>query len=86
VLKGLWAPLVDRFGWGRLGHYRGWLIVLPARLLQRARITSEQKPLDIHTSFIMRSPDDPGTRAIGLPLDTSTDVVYGEELMVLPYR
>lgn len=27
-LKFLWAPLVDRFGSARLGHYRSWLLVL----------------------------------------------------------
>ncbi|WP_168583606.1 MFS transporter [Gephyromycinifex aptenodytis] len=27
VLKFLWAPLVDRYGIRKLGHYRGWLIV-----------------------------------------------------------
>jgi MFS family permease len=27
VLKFLWAPLVDRFGSARLGHYRGWLLL-----------------------------------------------------------
>lgn len=26
VLKFLWAPVVDRFGSRRLGHYRGWLL------------------------------------------------------------
>lgn len=26
TLKFLWAPVVDRFGSARLGHYRGWLI------------------------------------------------------------
>lgn len=26
VLKFLWAPLVDRYGSSRLGHYRGWLL------------------------------------------------------------
>jgi MFS family permease len=26
TLKFLWAPLVDRFGSVRLGHYRGWLL------------------------------------------------------------
>jgi MFS family permease len=28
VLKSLWAPVIDRYGWQRLGHYRGWLILL----------------------------------------------------------
>ncbi|WP_114560516.1 MFS transporter [Desertihabitans aurantiacus] len=27
-LKVLWAPLVDRWGWAVVGHYRGWLLVL----------------------------------------------------------
>lgn len=27
VAKFLWAPLVDRFGSSRLGHYRGWLVI-----------------------------------------------------------
>lgn len=27
ALKFLWAPLVDRFGSARLGHYRGWLLL-----------------------------------------------------------
>lgn len=27
TLKFLWAPLVDRFGVERLGHYRGWLLI-----------------------------------------------------------
>src|SRR5699024_3532667 len=26
TLKFLWAPLVDRFGSQRLGHYRSWLL------------------------------------------------------------
>lgn len=32
VLKFLWAPLVDRFGSKKLGHYRGWLIVCQSLL------------------------------------------------------
>lgn len=28
AVKFLWAPVVDRFGSTRLGHYRGWLVVL----------------------------------------------------------
>ncbi len=27
AFKFLWAPLIDRFGFGRLGHYRGWLFL-----------------------------------------------------------
>lgn len=33
ILKFLWAPLVDRIGFGRLGHYRGWLIVMQSLLM-----------------------------------------------------
>ena len=32
TLKFLWAPLVDRFGSARLGHYRGWLIATQSLL------------------------------------------------------
>ncbi|HEX8927685.1 MAG TPA: MFS transporter, partial [Actinomycetota bacterium] len=28
VVKFTWAPLVDRYGSRRLGHYRGWLLVV----------------------------------------------------------
>ena len=27
VIKFLWAPLIDRYGFSRLGHYRGWLLL-----------------------------------------------------------
>jgi PAT family beta-lactamase induction signal transducer AmpG len=27
VIKVLWAPLIDRYGFSRLGHYRGWLLL-----------------------------------------------------------
>ena len=33
VVKVLWAPLVDRIRFGRLGHYRGWLILTQAGLV-----------------------------------------------------
>lgn len=33
ILKFLWAPLVDRVGFGRLGHYRGWLIIMQSLLM-----------------------------------------------------
>ena len=31
ALKVLWAPLIDRFGYGKLGHYRSWII--PTQIL-----------------------------------------------------
>jgi predicted MFS family arabinose efflux permease len=33
VVKFAWAPLVDRYGWPRLGHYRGWLLIIQALLV-----------------------------------------------------
>jgi MFS family permease len=33
VLKFLWAPLVDRIGFGRLGHYRGWLLLTQSAMV-----------------------------------------------------
>lgn len=32
ALKFLWAPLVDRYGSSRLGHYRGWLLLTQSLL------------------------------------------------------
>ncbi len=32
-LKVLWAPWIDRIGMGRLGHYRGWLLVTQSGLV-----------------------------------------------------
>lgn len=31
--KFLWAGWVDRWSWGRLGHYRGWMIVMQASMI-----------------------------------------------------
>jgi predicted MFS family arabinose efflux permease len=33
VVKFTWAPLVDRYGSPRLGHYRGWLLLVQALLV-----------------------------------------------------
>jgi hypothetical protein len=33
VVKFTWAPLVDRYGSQRLGHYRGWLLVAQTLLV-----------------------------------------------------
>ncbi|MDO4795163.1 MAG: MFS transporter [Brachymonas sp.] len=32
-LKFLWAPLIDRYGFGRHGHYRAWLCLMQALLI-----------------------------------------------------
>lgn len=33
TLKFVWAPVVDRFGWARVGHYRGWLLLTQTLLV-----------------------------------------------------
>ncbi|NJN61046.1 MAG: MFS transporter [Coleofasciculaceae cyanobacterium RL_1_1] len=33
MLKFLWAPLIDRYGWWRWGHYKSWIIVLQSLLV-----------------------------------------------------
>ncbi len=33
ILKILWAPLVDRINFRRLGHYRGWLLIMQSLLV-----------------------------------------------------
>jgi MFS family permease len=44
VVKFLWAPLVDRFGSRRLGHYRGWLLITQALIIVGVLAVS---PLDV---------------------------------------
>jgi len=44
-LKVLWAPLIDRFGVGRLGHYRGWLIITQSGLVLSLALLSQLHPL-----------------------------------------
>jgi Major Facilitator Superfamily len=44
VAKFAWAPLVDRYGWHRLGHYRGWLLVQQTLLVVAVLALS---PLDV---------------------------------------
>ncbi|MEM9174449.1 MAG: MFS transporter, partial [Myxococcota bacterium] len=47
-LKFLWAPLVDRFGSERFGHYRGWLMLTQSLLFALIGIAAL---LDIHTDL-----------------------------------
>lgn len=52
VLKFLWAPLVDRFGYKKWGHYRSWLLIL--QLLMVATLTSlSQLSLDNDLNLII---------------------------------
>lgn len=41
VLKILWAPLVDRVSFGRLGHYRGWLILMQVAMIVMLLLISQ---------------------------------------------
>ncbi len=41
VFKILWAPLIDRVSFGRLGHYRGWLIVMQTAMVGMLLIISQ---------------------------------------------
>ncbi|TBU90064.1 MFS transporter [Stutzerimonas kirkiae] len=48
ALKFLWAPLLDRFGSRRAGHYRGWLLLTQAALLATLLVLAG---LDTRTQF-----------------------------------
>jgi acetyl-CoA transporter-like protein len=45
VAKAVWAPLVDRYGSRRLGHYRGWLLVLQVLMVVAILALG---PVDLH--------------------------------------
>lgn len=46
ALKFLWAPVVDRFAWRRLGHYRGWLVLLQILLIVSFLALSPYAPVE----------------------------------------
>jgi MFS family permease len=48
ILKFLWAPLIDRVSFGRLGHYRGWLLLMQSLMIVALLITGL---FDIVTNF-----------------------------------
>ncbi|BBO85450.1 MFS transporter [Desulfosarcina ovata] len=48
AIKFLWAPLVDRFAFGRLGHYRGWLLLTQSGMVLNLIIIG---CFDISTQF-----------------------------------
>lgn len=48
VLKFLWAPLIDRFSFGRFGHYRGWLVLMQSLMIIALLLTGA---FDITTNF-----------------------------------
>lgn len=48
VFKFLWAPFIDRFGSRRLGHYRGWLLLLQPVLVL---LPLAMIPLDLNRDF-----------------------------------
>jgi predicted MFS family arabinose efflux permease len=44
VVRFLWAPLVDRYGWARMGHYRSWLVLLHVLMVVAVVVLG---PLDV---------------------------------------
>lgn len=41
ILKFLWAPIIDRFGSKKMGHYRGWLLILQALMVLSLLLLSQ---------------------------------------------
>lgn len=48
ILKILWAPVVDRYGWTRWGHYKTWIIAMQSLLVLALLFTAS---LDLNTQF-----------------------------------
>lgn len=46
MLKFLWAPLIDRYGWRRWGHYKSWIILLQSLLVLTLIICGTLPALD----------------------------------------
>lgn len=50
IFKFLWAPLVDHVRFGRLGHYRGWLILMQSLMVVTLLLIAL---FDVQTQFLV---------------------------------
>ncbi|NEO98568.1 MAG: MFS transporter [Symploca sp. SIO2E9] len=48
TLKVLWSPIVDRYGWTKLGHYKSWILAMQSLLVVTLIFCAT---LDIQTHF-----------------------------------
>jgi MFS family permease len=55
VLKIFWAPLVDRFSFGRLGHYRGWLLTMQTAMIAVLLVIGQMDGLANFTMLVCLS-------------------------------
>lgn len=54
VFKFLWAPLIEKFNFGRFGHYRGWLLLAQTSVVITLFILSFQDiNRDFNTIFVL---------------------------------
>lgn len=72
VLKFLWAPLIDRLGFGRLGHYRIWLLLMQISIALILLIIST---LDIASEFTLFVALAMAMTAFAATQDIATDAI-----------
>ena len=65
VVKFAWAPLVDRYGSRRLGHYRGWLLVVQTLLIVAVLALI---PVDVVSTYRYWSGSAPPSRCCRRPM------------------
>jgi MFS transporter, PAT family, beta-lactamase induction signal transducer AmpG len=57
MLKFLWSPLVDRFGWTRWGHYKSWILatqsLLAVTLLTCSQFNVKANPMLLIVALLM---------------------------------
>ena len=50
MLKVLWSPLIDRYGWTKWGHYKFWIVLMQSLMVITIAICAF---LDLQTSFTL---------------------------------
>jgi len=90
TLKFIWSPLVDRYGWQKIGHYKSWILLMQAMLVLTICFCSF---LDIQTNFkfllgcllfvtCLAATQDIATDALAIKILSSGDRGFGNSIQV----
>lgn len=91
MLKVLWSPIIDRYGWTKWGHYKAWILAMQSLLVLAIIFCAF---LDIQTQFVLTmigilmaisfaSTQDIATDALAIGLLDSSERGWGNSIQVV---
>lgn len=91
MLKVLWSPIVDRYGWTRWGHYKAWILAMQSLLVLAIIFCAF---LDIQNDFVLlmvgillaisfAATQDIATDALAIGLLDSSELGWGNSIQVV---